>query len=75
MLKGLPNLREIICGESQITDKGLAHLKRLKQLFEVNIQSGHVTEDGIDALREALPKAVIRIEKLPLPKARQPPQK
>jgi hypothetical protein len=61
-LASLENLRELDLSEnSEITDAGLMHLAALKHLKTVDVWCCHkVSDEGIAALRKALPECEIR---------------
>ncbi len=55
-LQSLPTLRTLSLRGSPITDAGLAHLHGLTQVREFDCMWTNVTDEGIDALQEALPR-------------------
>lgn len=61
-LKDLKELRELSLKDTSISDLGLAFLPGLTNLEKVNlkeIKDKQVTRQGVERLRDALPKAVI----------------
>ena len=57
-LRGMKRLVHVDLGLTQITDAGLAHLEMTK-LRRINLAGTRVTEEGVKALKRALPKTEI----------------
>jgi hypothetical protein len=49
-------LKELRLAGTRITDAGLAHLRGLKQLEQLDASGTQVTPEGLKKLRAALPK-------------------
>jgi hypothetical protein len=49
-------LRMLDIEGTQISDAGLVHLQRMKQLHSVNLSKTKATAAGINALRAAMPR-------------------
>jgi len=45
----------LVLSRTKVTDKGIVHLIKLKQLQHVSLQSTKVTDSGVKRLRAALP--------------------
>lgn len=58
-MESLPTLRTLSLRGSPITDEGLVHLRGLTQLRELNCMWTNVTDRGVDALQENLPRCHI----------------
>lgn len=58
-LQGLPNLRRLYLGATNITDAGLVHLKGLTELHFLALDGTKVTDAGVQDLKQVLPKAEI----------------
>jgi hypothetical protein len=53
---------------TSVTDTGLARLRGMKALFNVNVYATGVTEQGIRRLQEHLPRCEIDVNESPLDK-------
>ena len=53
-------LRELILNKNPITDVGLQHLERMKNLKTLGITDTEVTSAGVKKLKQALPKCRVR---------------
>jgi Leucine-rich repeat (LRR) protein len=51
----LPNLDTLTLAGTRVTDRGLAHLKRLTKLSSLNLSGTQVTDTGVKKLMQALP--------------------
>ena len=59
-LKGLKKLSRLDLRHTQVSDVGLAHLKGLTNLSRIDLHyHTRVTDDGINALKQALPRLTI----------------
>ena len=56
---GLSRLEWLNLSHTQITDKGLDHLKSLRNLRLLFLTGTHVTENGVRKLQSALPNCQI----------------
>jgi hypothetical protein len=56
-LGGLPNLRRLYLGATNVTDAGLVHLKGLTELRILALDGTKVTDAGVQDLKQVLPKA------------------
>jgi hypothetical protein len=52
----MPNLHELHLNETLITDAGLEHLQSSRSLKKVEMRLTTVTEEGVAALKKALPE-------------------
>jgi hypothetical protein len=59
LLEPLPELRRLNLSGAPITDAGLIHLKRLKNLVIIDLTNTKVTPKGVSDLQRALPGTVI----------------
>ena len=55
------SLRELSFHHNQMTDAGLKHLANLPRLQKLEFHQTRVTEEGVSALREALPNCQIQV--------------
>jgi len=54
-ISALPQLQGLALSDSKVTDAGLLHLARLKNLRWIELRETNTTIEGIDRLRKALP--------------------
>ena len=50
-LRGLPQLRELDLGGTEVTDAGLEHLKGLRQLEKLDLYDTGITDAGLEHLK------------------------
>ncbi|MBT7170620.1 MAG: hypothetical protein HN909_02495, partial [Phycisphaerales bacterium] len=62
-LAGLTGLVELDLLGANVSDEGLKHLHPLTNLIQINLSGTNVTPAGVAALKKALPKASISVEK------------
>jgi hypothetical protein len=58
-LKGLARLEVLALRGSRVSDRGLGHLRGLTRLRDLDLGGGAVTQEGMDAFREAMPSLLI----------------
>jgi hypothetical protein len=58
-LTGLTRLTELSLKATRVTDAGLKHLHRLTSLKKIDLRLTAVSQGGVEALKKALPRAVI----------------
>ena len=51
----MPHLERLELYDTIVSDSGLNHLKGLKNLRRVDVRRTHVSQQGVDDLRRALP--------------------
>jgi len=62
-LQGHPYLATLDLYSTSVSDAGLAHLAGLNALKWLTIDGGGVTQQGVNALRSALPKCEVKLQK------------
>ena len=60
MLQVFADIKKLDLSKSEITDKGLAHLKKLRSLEELEIDGTGVSEAGYQELTQSLPDCRIK---------------
>ena len=55
LLGGLTKLQCLMLKNTQVTDAGLVHLKRLEDLRDLRLSGTRVTDEGIESLQKDLP--------------------
>ena len=68
-LKGIPEIGVLDLSSTQITDKGLIVLEKMRQLKKLDLNDTQVTNEGVKKLQQALPACKIEWEP-PTPPAR-----
>ena len=58
-IASLPQLETLVVGGRAFTDEHFSHLKRLKTLSGLVLDSTDVSDDGIEALKQTLPELAI----------------
>jgi hypothetical protein len=59
-LEELPRLERLhVHSRAPITDAGLESLKKHRRLFELRVGGPNITEEGVEALRQALPRCEV----------------
>ena len=56
---GLRRLKWLLLTGTKVSDPGMEHLKVLTELKALNLGNTHVTKEGIEELRKALPNCEI----------------
>lgn len=65
VLTSFPALRRLWLSNTNVSDDAVDHLKQLKNLKELHVNSTHMSESGFAALRRALPNARVVSEDPP----------
>ena len=58
-MQRFPKLAALYLSETQVSDAGLSHLKKLSQLQELDLKKTKVTDAGVKDLQKDLPKTKI----------------
>lgn len=58
-LGGLTNLEKLHLGETRVSDAGLGNLRGLAGLRWLCVKNSQVTDEGVNSLRQSLPKCKI----------------
>jgi hypothetical protein len=59
-LRGLERLKDLGIDSQNISDQGLLHLAELKQLTILRLREARFTADGLQRLKQALPRCKIK---------------
>lgn len=59
ILEEKTQFRHLDLAGTPITDAGLVHVQGLKSLQSIDLRGTHVTSDGVQRLRQALPNCLV----------------